>query len=150
MLLLHLFRKQWTKPRRTTVDPFGASALVEEHLHQTGVDLLHPSGQPFAMPFGDHALSGLHLDHRSLRPVLTQIVLDEQTGRWMDVLPDVLRCFADQTNVVGSHVLGVTIVEEDEIAPLVVQLERFGNDAGIVVGALIGLLLVEQSDYTSS
>lgn len=119
-MLLHLFREQRTESRRSTVNPFRSFSFFKVHLHETRIDLLNASWQPFAMPFGDHTLSDLHLDHRPLGAVLIEVVFDERTGRRMDVVPDNSRDFADEANVIGRYVLGVAIVEEDQVTPLVV------------------------------
>lgn len=131
-MFLHLpFTEQWSEPCRATINPFPTFAIFEEHLNETGIDGHDASVQPFAVPFGDHASGPFHLYHWPLRFVLFHVVLNEMAGGRMHVVPHIFGHVTNQSNVVVLHVLSVAIVEENQIAPIVVALQRFGHDARI-------------------
>ena len=48
----------------------------------------------------------------------------------MDVLPDLRRLIVDVEDLLGVGVLGVTVVEKDQISILITAAGRFGDDPG--------------------
>lgn len=95
-MLLHLFlAEQRTQTGGATVNPFCTLTFLEEHLNEASVHFDDASVQPFAIPFGYHALTLFYLNHWPLGLILHQIGVNEGTRARMNVIPYVFRRLTD-------------------------------------------------------